>query len=56
MIDVVPQMKAWAPKTKKIGIATGGDVVRASARWMTVSMTRPMRMRSPSFTWRVIEP
>ena len=56
MIDVVPQTKACAPKTKKIASATHGDVVRASARWVRVSMISPIRMMLPRLTRRVIQP
>jgi hypothetical protein len=37
VIEVVPQMNAWAPKPKKIGIATHGLVVIARRRWVKVS-------------------
>ncbi len=56
VMDVVPHTKAWAPKTKKIGSATAGEVVSASPRWVRVSITSPIRIRSPSETWRVIQP
>ena len=56
VIDVVPQTNACAPKTKKIGSATTGLVVSASARWVSVSMIRPTRMMLPRLTRRVIQP
>ena len=56
VIEVVPQMKACAPKTKKIARATAGSVVSASPRCVRVSTTRPMRIRSPRLTRRVIQP
>ena len=43
VVEVVFQMKACAPKRKKIGSATAGLVVSASPRWVSVSRTRPGR-------------
>ena len=55
-MEVVPQMKAWAPKTKKIPSATHGTVVSASARCVNVSITRPIRISWARLTRRVIQP
>ena len=56
VIEVVPQMKAWAPKTKKTHRATTGEVVSASARCVSVSMMSPARMTFPRLTRAVIQP
>ncbi len=49
-------MNACAPKTKKTGIATYGDEVMASARWVRVSMISPIRMMLPRLIRRVSHP
>jgi hypothetical protein len=56
VIEVVPHTNACAPNTKKTGIATYGDDVAASARWVRVSMTSPIRIRSPRLIRRVSQP
>ena len=49
-------MKACAPKTKKISMATHGVVVSANARWVSVSTISPIRMMLPRLICWVIQP
>ena len=56
MIEVVPHTNACAPNMKKTGIATYGEEVEASTRWVKVSMINPIRMMLPRLIRRVSQP
>ncbi len=45
VVDVVPHTTACRPNSTMIAPASHGDRVSASPRWVSVSITRPMRMR-----------